>query len=1302
LIGRPTGGDLGSLFRTPRGPAINQEGSGAPAGTFYILDAGNARIQRFGPTGEFEFAWGFGVRDGEEEFEFCKVAPLCRKGHPGSQAGQLGSESQGIAVDQNSGTVYVSDQANSRIDIFTPTGIFEGAFGWGVRTDDGESTGFDFCTTAAGCQAGFAGASAGQFETEIGGLAVDPSGNLYVADEANRRVDVFEPILSGSVVTGIEFLHAFGWGVDTEASAFEVCTTTSTCNAGSTEGSGSEAGKFSTQSPSDISVDSQGNVFALDPFAGRVQEFSSTPTVLDSGFGSAALAEAFGGGSLLNIAVVDDHLYVSGTRSSNEGRVVVAELDHKGKLLDLHGTDLLSTNGFGLAVAKSSLGGNIYVSTGSDVSGIYVLNDKPVIDPVTSHAGTTATFSGAVVSNGIPTTYHFEYSADGEHWSSFPASDVSAGTSSATVQIASTGTGTGTLTVTAVAGTFILSFNGESTSTLLYDASAAIVQEALENLASVGAGNVAVSGGPGSANGSTPYTITFIGSLSGTEVTQITADTGDLDAPLIPVTQNATGLTGSQLFQVRLAQNRPSGGGRVTSSPVSFKTDPAAPAISATHASQMTDSSVTLNATLNPQNEESSYRFEYVNAELFSETGFADATSFPIPDSTVGPSGALTISKDISGLEAATTYHFRMVASNATGGTTGEEAIFTTYPSQEVEQGCENSQFRIGPSAFLPNCRAYELVSPADSNGLFPGSLIGAAAERSAFDTTLASPDGESVIFDSQGTLPGDEENGGARAAYEAKRTPIGWMTQGVGPTGAQAAAPGAGGISWDHRYAFWQTGRIGGSLMVGSEEARYIRKPDGSFELIGEGNFGVDPKSWGRWISTGGTHVIFSTEPGTAVPLESGSPPPGTAAIYDRNIDGATHVVSLKPDGSPFIAGENAEYKGASADGSAVVFKVGPSYYERRDDANTTPVVTGSFVHFGGVSQNGDKVIYTNGTSNNTQNIFVFNANTQATTEIMTEGKSPIVDVSADGSYVYFVSKLQIGGKGTAGANNLFVWDGSTVQFVAVLAPEDLTAFGTSQVKLGRWVELLNLTPSTQAGPADNPSRTIPSGTIFVFQSHANLTSYDSSGHSEIYRYDAISQVITCVSCSPLALPATSEARFEANTVTDTNPPTNALSHIENVTDNGNTVFFQTGDSLVPRDINGVQDVYEWHSGRVFLISTGRSPANSYLYAMTPDGHDVFFTTNEALVPGDQNGGSRRIYDARVEGGFPSSTGAEGCLEDACQGQPGVVADLSGVGSAGFQGPGNIKPSHHRGHRHKKRHHKRSHHRVSRGGGRR
>lgn len=68
------------------------------------------------------------------------------------------------------------------------------------------------------------------------------------------------------------------------------------------------------------------------------------------------------------------------------------------------------------------------------------------------------------------------------------------------------------VTVKAVAGTFTLTYGGSTTPALAYNASAADVEAALNALSSIsGSGSVTVSGGPGDANGSNPYAVTFSG-----------------------------------------------------------------------------------------------------------------------------------------------------------------------------------------------------------------------------------------------------------------------------------------------------------------------------------------------------------------------------------------------------------------------------------------------------------------------------------------------------------------------------------------------------------------------------------------------------------------------------------------------------------------------------------------------------------------------------------------------------------------------------------------------------------------------
>jgi hypothetical protein len=100
--------------------------------------------------------------------------------------------------------------------------------------------------------------------------------------------------------------------------------------------------------------------------------------------------------------------------------------------------------------------------------------------------------------------------------------------------------------------------------------------------------------------------------------------------------------------------------------------------------------------------------------------------------------------------------------------------------------------------------------------------------------------------------------------------------------------------------------------------------------------------------------------------------------------------------------------------------------------------------------------------------------------------------------------------------------------------------------------------------------------------------------------------------------------------------------------------ILFQTTQSLVPTDINGVADVYLYQHGLFSLISSGTSKYDSEIGDLTPDGHDVFFITRDSLVGQDIDGGARDVYDARVDGGFPKPAVEKSCEgESSCQGKP-------------------------------------------------
>lgn len=100
-------------------------------------------------------------------------------------------------------------------------------------------------------------------------------------------------------------------------------------------------------------------------------------------------------------------------------------------------------------------------------------------------------------------------------------------------------TGGGTIS----GGTYTISFNGATTTAIVWNVNAAAVQAAMEALATVGSGNVVVTGGPVS---STPLTFTFQGNRSG-DVPQITASAASLtgSSPTLTPATSTPGVAGS-------------------------------------------------------------------------------------------------------------------------------------------------------------------------------------------------------------------------------------------------------------------------------------------------------------------------------------------------------------------------------------------------------------------------------------------------------------------------------------------------------------------------------------------------------------------------------------------------------------------------------------------------------------------------------------------------------------------------------------------------------------------------------------
>lgn len=97
-----------------------------------------------------------------------------------------------------------------------------------------------------------------------------------------------------------------------------------------------------------------------------------------------------------------------------------------------------------------------------------------------------------------------------------------------------------TITGSPTGGTFTLTYSGQTTAAIAYNATAAAVQAALVALSNIDTGDVAVTGGPGPG---TPYVVTFGGNLADQDVAQMTA-TGSFTGgttPAVAVTTTTAG-----------------------------------------------------------------------------------------------------------------------------------------------------------------------------------------------------------------------------------------------------------------------------------------------------------------------------------------------------------------------------------------------------------------------------------------------------------------------------------------------------------------------------------------------------------------------------------------------------------------------------------------------------------------------------------------------------------------------------------------------------------------------------------------
>jgi tripartite motif-containing protein 71 len=239
----------------PSGVAVDS------GGNVYVVDHGNNRVEKFSSSGIFERTWGKGV-NATTPGNLCTFTSgdTCQAGSTGGLGGEM-KQPIGIAIDSGD-NVYVADTENDRIQKFDSSGTFERTWGKSVNA----TTPGNLCTAASGntCQAGSHTTALGGEMSNPAGVATDSSGNVYVADAFNNRIQRFDS--AGS------FQRAWGQGVN-GGTAFGVCTVAASCHIGLTGGLGGEM-----LFPFTVDTDAGDHVYVGDAANNRIQKFASSGT----------------------------------------------------------------------------------------------------------------------------------------------------------------------------------------------------------------------------------------------------------------------------------------------------------------------------------------------------------------------------------------------------------------------------------------------------------------------------------------------------------------------------------------------------------------------------------------------------------------------------------------------------------------------------------------------------------------------------------------------------------------------------------------------------------------------------------------------------------------------------------------------------------------------------------------------------------------------------------------------------------------------------------------------------------------
>ena len=784
---------------------------------------------------------------------------------------------------------------------------------------------------------------------------------------------------------------------------------------------------------------------------------------------------------------------------------------------------------------------------------------------------------------------------------------------------------------------------------------------------------------------------------------------------------------------------------------------PRPPLITTQFATSVGQEEATVRAQINPLFwPDATYYVEYGTGKCTEAGCLSKAPLSPGLLTNQSVNAALTtMDVELGGLIPGTTYHYRFVAQSGGGGPVfgidpdgqkgsaqaspeeGLEATFTTFRPAGPFTSCANHALRGGQAAKLPDCRAYEMVSPVDKGGgdvatwegrngipppFFELHQSATSGDRFTYTSAFAFADPASAPFVSQ---------------YLAERGAIGWSSNAISPKRAESPVGTTTLLSgefhgfsqdlcraWLRHYSVAPLTADAVARYVNSYRRENCPKPPTYVAVTTEEPSNRAPDEYVQrtlGFSADGTHTIFAANGKLAdAPALEG------LLLYEYASEGLRFVCYL-PNGEPIsqacsagtvgglgIANQSALHNAISEDGSHIFWSAysgSPGFgtepgapgqiYVRIEGQETRKVstsVAGDPAWYWTAADDGSKAIFAFDSGPRKDELYELDVDTETPTLIAKEVEGPM-GASEDASRIYFASKEDLdgsGGPGTTGQHNLYLYETDAgggkggFSFVMELAKEDIGGTDTD-------FSPIDEVPSQRAASVSSDGL----HAAFISSASPTPTGFDNrDAHSglpvpEVYLYDAASSVLRCISCNPTGARPTGEniggelfPSFAAARIQGWE----ALLHAPRVlSDDGTRVFFESFEALVPRDTNSNWDVYQWEEagkgtckassetfsgdsgGCVDLISSGTSTAKSTFLDADPSGDNIFFSTQSSLVKADY--GLNDVYVARVGGGFPEPQPQAECEGEACQSPPPPPPEVT-PSTELSQGAGNVAPT--------------------------